>query len=80
MIEQIHNLISSTQSPYHYLHKMVLGIIFDSAPGYMHPDAGKRVLEAEMEPGLSRTIKMLTWETATALTPWLYGDRPNIYW
>ena len=46
----------------------------------MHPKFGRRVLETELPPGFSRTVKIYTFEAATALTPWLYGDRPALYW
>lgn len=46
VIEQIYKLANSNEQ-YAYLKRSILGCIFDSAPGYLHPWLGKRVLEAE---------------------------------
>ena len=74
-MEQIYKLIPTKYSQFN-----ILGVIFDSAPGYMHPGLGPRVIAAEQPPSLKRTAMVISLNAAFALTPLLYGDRPKLYW
>jgi hypothetical protein len=58
----------------------VVGFVFDSSPGFMHPHMGRRVLMTEMPPGPRRTLALATTSAMVALTPLLYGDRAKLYW
>ena len=80
VVEQL-KLIAESSDPRHAgLREAVVGFIFDSAPGYMHPHMGPKVLAADTPPGIWRFLRTSALVALTTLTPLFQGDRPVNYW
>ncbi|GAB4819413.1 hypothetical protein N2152v2_006459 [Parachlorella kessleri] len=78
VVEQLQNLIETDTRYSEYRH-LVLGYIFDSAPGFMDVNAARLVLTTTMSPGLKRTAALAAHSVLSFFQP-IDGARGKEYW
>jgi hypothetical protein len=77
VVEQIQNLAEGGEG---WLKDAIAGIVFDSAPAYMHRSMGRKVMKASMPPGVMRTMKLLEYESTRSLASWINRSRKKEFW